>query len=161
MKKNIIWIILALVGVLTFCFFNFPYLSTHSGEYSSSINGYAVLGKWADGALGGICALLQLLIWCISVFIALFAIIKFLGEILGKPVPESFCGVSIKGLGELGLLIHGIFSVMLLFFAIIHTVKLSGYGIRYAVNIGLILSVSQSVAFNIYYFIFVKILKKS
>ncbi len=157
MKKNLIWIILGVLGILTFCFFNFPYLSTHSGKYSSSIDGYAVLGKWADGALGGICAFLQLLIWCVSAFIILFALIKFLGEILGKPVPESFCGVSIKGLGELGLLVHGIFSLLLLFFAIIHTVNLSGNGVKYAVNIGLILSVCLSVSFNIFYFIKTKL----
>ena len=116
MKKNFIWLVLAVLGVATFCLFNFPYLSTHSGHYSTSINGYAVLGKWADGALGGICALLQLLIWGVSLLITVFALVRLLTEILAKPVSDSFCGVSLKGLGELALLVHGIFSVLLLFF---------------------------------------------
>lgn len=153
MKKNFIWLVLAVLGVATFCLFNFPYLSTHSGHYSTSINGYAVLGKWADGALGGICALLQLLIWGVSLLITVFALVRLLTEILAKPVSDSFCGVSLKGLGELALLVHGIFSVLLLFFAIVHTVNLSGNGVKYAVNIGLILSVSLSVILNAFYFI--------
>ena len=153
MRKNLIWVVLLVVGVLSFCFFNFPYISAHSGGFSSSINGYEVLGKWADGALGGICAFLQLLIWGVSLFITLFSLIRVLLEILGKPIPETFCGISVKGVGELALSVHGIFSFLLLVFAIIHTVNISGYGVRYAVNVGLILSVCQSVALNIYYFI--------
>lgn len=152
MKKNLIWIMLAVLGVLNLWFFNFPYISIHAGS-SSFINGYALLGKWADGVLGGLCAFLQLLIWCLSVVITLLALLKFLGDILAKSMPEKFCGICLKALGELALLVHGIFSALLMLFAIIHTVKLSGNGVNYAVNVGLILSVSLSVGLNIVYFI--------
>ncbi len=151
MKKNLIWQLMAVLGVLTFCFFNFPYISTHSGKYSSSENGYSVMGKWADGFSGGILALTQLLVWAVAFLLVIFSLYRIYCEITGKNVLESVCGLSVKGLSELAFLLHGILQLLFMIFAIIYTVNLSN-GISYAVNIGAILNFILSVGLNIFYF---------
>ncbi len=152
MKKNLIWLFMAMLGVLTFCFFNFPYLSTHSGGYSTSINGYGVLEKWADGFAGGIMALLQLFVWFVSFTLVVVCVYRIYCEITGKSVLESVCGLSVKSLSELLFLLHAILQVLFMIFAVIYTVNLSEHGIRYAVNVGAILTFVLSVGLNAFYF---------
>ncbi len=153
MKKNLIWIFMAMLGSLTFCFFNFPYVSTHSGNYSTSIDGYSVMEKWADGFSGGVLALLQLLIWLVAFTLIIFTVYRIYCEITGKSTLESFCGLNVKSLSELLFLLHGILEIMFMLFAIIYTVNLSERGYRYAVNVGAILTFALSVGLNIYYFV--------
>ena len=153
MKKNLVWVVSAILGVLTLCFFAFPYISTHYLKQSTSINGYTVMGMWADGFSGGMLAFLQFAIWVCTVLLTILAVYKLIRDLIGKEDFDNFCGISVTGFGELLIITHAILQFFFMVFAVSHTVTYSGGGVRLAVNIGAILNFLLSIGSTVTYFI--------